>query len=78
MLYELEVDHNAVETTRNLCCAKDEGFVDHSSVTYGCKNLKVQEKYGGTEIVDSEVALQVIEKNQESITWRVSNELSMS
>ena len=33
MLYEFELGYNAVEATRHICCANDEGTVDHSQVT---------------------------------------------
>ena len=46
MIYEFGLGRNAMETTKNIWCAKDEGTVDHSTVTRwfkkfhsGCKNL---------------------------------------
>ena len=46
MLYEIEMGHNDAEVTKNICCAKGEGAVDHSQVTRWfkkfclcCKNL---------------------------------------
>ena len=33
MLYKSEVSHNAAEATQKICCAKDEGAVDHCTVT---------------------------------------------
>ena len=33
MPYEFELVHNTVEATKNICCAKGEGAVDHRTVT---------------------------------------------
>ena len=33
MLYAFELGHNAIDATKNICCAKDEGTVDHNLVT---------------------------------------------
>ena len=33
MIYKFELGHKAMEATKNVCCAKDEGAVDHSTVT---------------------------------------------
>ena len=45
MIYEFKLDYNTTETTKNICCARGEGAVDHSIVTRwskkictGCKN----------------------------------------
>ena len=32
MLYEFELGHNTMEATKNICCAKDEDAVNHSTV----------------------------------------------
>ena len=47
--YKFEMGHNTTETTKNLCCMKDEGAVDHSTITryfkkfyWSCKNLDDQ------------------------------------
>ena len=32
MLYEFEMSHNDLEATKNICCTKGEGSVDHSTV----------------------------------------------
>ena len=52
MIYEFEPDHNAMEETKNICCAKDESAVNHRTVTRwlkkfyaGSKNL---ENYQGS------------------------------
>ena len=49
MIYELKLGHNATEATRNICCGKSEGTMDHSTVTKwfkkfypGCKNFNDQ------------------------------------
>ena len=48
-----KLGHNAPEATKNICCAKDEGTVDHSIVTrwlkkfrLGCKNPENQVRPG--------------------------------
>ena len=33
MIYEFELGHNATEATKNICCAKGDGAVDHSIET---------------------------------------------
>ena len=33
MLYEFELGYKAMKTTKDICCAKGEGTVDHSTVT---------------------------------------------
>ena len=33
MIYKFQLDHNTMEATQNICCAKDEGTVDHSTET---------------------------------------------
>ena len=33
MLYAFELGHNATEATKNICCTKSEGTVDHNTVT---------------------------------------------
>ena len=33
MFYKFELGHNTTKTTKNIPCAKDEGAVDHSTVT---------------------------------------------
>ena len=32
ILYEFELGHNTVESTKNICCMKGEGVVDHTRV----------------------------------------------
>ena len=53
MLYKLELGHNIMNVTKNICCAKDEDAVDKSTVTRwskkfcsGCKNLDNQARSG--------------------------------
>ena len=31
MIYEFEQSHNATESTKTICCMKDEGAIDHSN-----------------------------------------------
>ena len=80
MLYKFKLVHNATEATKNICCAKGKGAVDHSSVTrgfkkfrLGCKNLDDQARLDRPKAV-----LQAIEANLVSSTWRVSGELDIS
>ena len=60
MLYEFRLNHNVIEATKNICRAKDDGAVDHSTVTrwfkrfcLGYKNLEDQASLGRPETVDS-------------------------
>ena len=78
MLYKFEQSHNAVEATKNVCCAKSESTVDHSKVIRwfkkfcsGCKNVDAQLKSGRSKIMDFKAVLQVIEANLVSSTWRL-------
>ena len=61
MLCKFELGHNAAETTKNICCAKGEGTVDHSTVTrfcWGfCKNLNDQLMSDRAKTINSEVVL---------------------
>ena len=48
MLYKFTLGHNVVEVSKNICCVKAEGVVDHSTVTWwlkkfhsGCKNVDI-------------------------------------
>ena len=68
MLYEFEMDHNAAEVTKNICCAKSEGAIDHDSVSSGFKKfcsvyktLDDQKMSGRPKVIDTEAVLQTIE-----------------
>ena len=66
MLYEFEMDHNAAEATKNICCGKGEGAVDHNAVTRWFKKLCLdQVRSGKPKTVDSKAVFQVIETNPE-------------
>ena len=85
MLYESKLGHNIVEATKNICCAKGEGAVDHSTITRwfkkfcsSSKNQDHQAKPGRPNSMDSEAMLQVIEANLVSSIWRVSGKLDIS
>ena len=39
MLYEFKLGHNAVEAAKNICGAKNEGVVDHRTVTRWFKKI---------------------------------------
>ena len=80
MPHKFELGHNVKETTKNICCAKGEGTVDHTTITRwfkkfcsGCKNLDDQTRSGRPKTVDSEAMLQAIEviptSNTQSIKW---------
>ena len=75
MNYDFELGHNTVETTRNTCCAKGEGLVDHCTVTrwlkkfcLGCKNLDNQVRSGRSKTVYFKAMLKAIEANSVSLT----------
>ena len=84
ILYEFEMGHDAVESTKNIFCVKSEGAVDHSTVTWGfrkfCsgyKNFNNQTRSSRPKIVDSETVFQAIETNPLSSTQRVLGELGI-
>ena len=39
IFYDFELGHNAVEATKNIFLVKDEGTVDHSTITRWLKKL---------------------------------------
>ena len=39
ILYESKLGHNTIKTTKNICCLKGEGTVDHRAVTRWFKKL---------------------------------------
>ena len=56
--------YNAADATKNLCCAKGEGSVDHSTITkwikkfhLGCKKLDDQTRSSWPKTIDSEAVL---------------------
>ena len=62
--------------TKNICCAKGEGAVDHNTVTRwfkkfhsGCKNINDQISLGKPKTMDSKALLLAIEANLTSGTW---------
>ena len=65
ILFKFELGHNAANATKNICCAKGEGAVDHITATLWFKN-------------ESEVKLQTIDANLVNYAWRVSGKLSTS
>ena len=79
MLSEFKLGYNAAEATKNICYAKGEGAVDHSTVTRwfekccsGCKNLNKQASSGKPKTMNSEAILQAIEASLVGSTYRVS------
>ena len=64
MLYELRLGHNTMEATKNICYVKDEGPIDHNTVTrsvekfcLGCKNFNDQTRLDQAKTVNSETVL---------------------
>ena len=64
MLYIFELGHSTTKATKNICRAKCEGAVDHSTVTrwfkkfcLGCKNLNDQARSSRPKTMDSKVTL---------------------
>ena len=45
MFYEFELDHNIVEATQNICCAKAEDIVDKSKTTRWFQKFYSQEPH---------------------------------
>ena len=67
MIYEIELGHNVTKATKNICCMKDEGAVDHSTVNrwfkkfcLGCKKIDDRAKSVRSKNVDSEPLLRQI------------------
>ena len=68
MLHEFKLGRNATKATKSICCAKDEGVIDHSILTKwfkkfcsGYKNLNKQERSGRPKTMDFKAVLQAIE-----------------
>ena len=67
MLYEFEMDLDAVEATKRICCAKGEDTVDHSRATRGLKKFyKNFDNQAKSETVDSDILPQ---NPQKQIQW---------
>ena len=82
--YWFELSHNVAESTKNICCVKGEGAVDHNRVTRrlktfrsGCKKFEDQARWSRPKSVDSEVGLEAKEANPASSTGRVSGKLDI-
>ena len=80
----LKLRHNFAEETKNICSAKNESTVDHSTVTKwfkifrsGCKNFGYQKRSLKSKSGDSEAVFEVIESNPTSSTWRESGKLGI-
>ena len=78
MLYPFQMGPNATESTKNICCAKREGTVDHSTVSRwfkkfhsGCKKLNYQAKSDRPKIMP-----QAIDTNLVSFILRVLGSLA--
>ena len=72
-LYKFNLDHNAADAIKNICCEKGEGAVDYSTVSRLLKNLNDQARSD-----KSEAMLQAIVADLASSTWRVTEELKIS
>ena len=77
--------HNIIEATKNICCVKGEGVVDHGAVSKwfekfcsGYKNFNDQARLARPKVVDFKDMLQAIEANLVRSTQGVSGELSIS
>ena len=44
ILYKFQLVHNTTEMTKNICCVKGEGKVDHSTVNRGLKKFRSSSK----------------------------------
>ena len=66
MLYEFNLNHNAVEATQNICCAKGDDAVDHSNLMVPDILLWLQEPQQSNKVrsktIDSEVVFEAIEE----------------
>ena len=85
LLYKFKLGHNATETSKNICCTKGEGAVEHNTVTgwfkkfhSSCKSLDNQTRSIVSKNVDSKAVLQATEANLVSCIQRVSGELDIS
>ena len=81
MLHKFELGYKDAEIAKNICCAKSESAVDHSTITKclnrfrsGYKNLDGYVRSGRPKTVDSEAVLQAIEANPGSMRrdWYLS------
>ena len=75
--YECKLDHNAaVETTKNICCVKGEGSVDHNNQMVQKILLGLQEPQQSGKVrpknIDSEAVFYVKKANSKSIKLGIS------
>ena len=66
MIYKFEISYYATEATKNICCAKSDGVVDHWMVKkfcLGCKNLDDQARSDKPKTMDSKAMFQAREAN---------------
>ena len=85
LLRVFELGHNVMEATKNICCAKGEAAVDHSTVTRWVKKFRLYTNYHDNQArstrpksEDSEAVLQAKEVNPVSNILGVSGELSIA
>ena len=79
-LYEFELSHNVVESTKNICCIKIESTVNHITITRWFKKFCFSYKNldNPARSVDSEAVLWATVENLANSTQRVSGKLSIS
>ena len=74
ILYLFKLGYNTLEATENICCAKGEGTVNHSTVTRWFQNFCLEDLVESCrpETMDSKAMLQAIDANPASNTQNVS------
>ena len=72
MFYETELDYNTTEATINICWAKDEDAVNHSTIS------RLLKKFPSGQVALKLDLRLYMERNLVSRTWRVSGKLSIS
>ena len=84
ILYAIELGYNATEATTNICCAKSEDTIDHSTITRwlkkfcsDCKNIDSLARSDWPKTLDSEAMFQAIQVNLAGSTWRVSGNMAL-
>ena len=72
MLYKFQLGCIGAEATKNTCCVKSEGTVNHSTVTRNFAQVErtamIKQGQVGLKL-DSDAVFQAIKTNSESIGW---------
>ena len=68
-----ELGHSVTEASKNICCAKDEGTVDHRAwyFTRVARTSMIRIAGGRLKTVESEAVHQAIKVDPANSTWRV-------